>query len=189
MKRKIVYKILESLENSALGLLDLAITISESGYGASLGKLDRAVEEKFSKRTALRLEKEKMVRIKKYLSKLKSDGLINENSSGKIFLTTKGNQKLGAYKKSDLSIRDGYIKEVGDKVIIISYDIPVAFNRERNILRDILRMLGLEPVHKSVWVGKVKLPKKFIEDMGHLGILDYLEILEVTKSGSLKTVE
>ena len=76
---------------------------------------------------------------------------------------------------------------MGDKVIVISYDIPVAFNKERNILRDMLRMLNFHLVHKSVWVGKVALSKRFIADLNRLGILDYVEILEVTKNGTLKS--
>ena len=69
---------------------------------------------------------------------------------------------------------------------IISYDLPVAFNKERNILRDMLRVLGFNLVHKSVWVGKVVLPERFVADLSRLGILDYIEILEVTKEGTLK---
>jgi len=72
-------------------------------------------------------------------------------------------------------------------VVVVSYDIPIAFNRERNILRDMLRMLGFNLVHKSVWVGKVLLPEKFVADLSRLGIIDYVEILEVTKNGTLKS--
>src|SRR3989338_2781325 len=89
-------------------------------------------------------------------------------------------------KRSAKRLTNRIQKEKSDKVIIISYDLPTAFNRERNILRDILRMLGFEVIHKSVWVGKVKLPKKFIVKVGQMGILDFIEILEVTKNGTLK---
>ena len=70
---------------------------------------------------------------------------------------------------------------------MVSYDIPIAFNKERNILRDMLRMLGFNLIHKSVWIGKVLLPDKFIVNLSKLGILDYVEILEVTKNGTLKS--
>jgi hypothetical protein len=36
-------------------------------------------------------------------------------------------------------------------------------------------------------VGKVFLPERFIKDLSRLGILDYVEILEVTKNGTLKS--
>ena len=62
------------------------------------------------------------------------------------------------------------------------------FNRERDILRDIMKLLGFNIIHQSVWVGKVKLPKQFIIDLEIMGILKYVEIMEVTKKGSLKNV-
>ena len=83
--------------------------------------------------------------------------------------------------------RNLYKKQEGDRVTVISYDIPVAFNKERAILRDILSELDFHLVHKSVWVGRVILPKRFIADLNRMGILDYVEILEVTKSGTLKS--
>ena len=83
--------------------------------------------------------------------------------------------------------RNLYKKKHGNKVVVISYDIPIAFNRERNVLRGLLKALGFNLVHKSVWVGKVKLPERFVSDLGRMGILEYVEILEVTKSGTLKS--
>jgi len=186
MKGEIIYKILDLLEDKIVGSFDLASSIVSAGYGANLSKIDREIEKRFAKRFTNRIEKEKIRHVRKYLYKLKNDGLISEDSFGKITLTLKGNQKLGVFKKSFLLNKNDYQKKKSDKVIIISYDIPIAFNRERNILRDILRMLGFEIVHKSVWVGKVKLPKKFIEKAEQMGILDFIEILEVTKNGSLK---
>ena len=72
--------------------------------------------------------------------------------------------------------------------IIVSYDIPVLFNRERDGLRNVLKVLGFKMVHKSVWVGKVKLPEQFISMLEKCGILEYVEILKVTKRGSLQSV-
>jgi hypothetical protein len=94
---------------------------------------------------------------------------------------------LDKFKNSPLLNKKDYERKIGESVVVISYDIPVAFNRERNILRDILRMLGFELIHKSVWIGKVLLPERFIVDLSKLGILDYIEILEVTKNGTLKS--
>jgi len=93
---------------------------------------------------------------------------------------------LNKFKNSPLLNKEDYKNKIGERVVVISYDIPVAFNRERNILRDILRMLGFNLIHKSVWVGKVLLPERFVGDLSRLGILDYVEILEVTKNGTLK---
>ena len=81
-----------------------------------------------------------------------------------------------------------FTKEKGNTVIIVSYDLPIAFNRERDILREILKILGFNLIHKSVWVGKVKLPEQFIIALEKLKILSFVEILEVTKHGTLKEI-
>ena len=187
MKGEIIYKILTSLEEKAINMIDLMSVIISSGYGASMGKIEYELEKKNKKRINNQVEKEKIRKLKKYLSKLGKDGLISKNSSEKIDLTPKGKRKLNLFKKSFLFNQVKYKKEKSDYIIMISYDIPIAFNKERGMLRDILRYLGFNLVHKSVWVGKTKLPKEFIVDLEKLGILDYLEILEVTKNGSLKS--
>ena len=59
-----------------------------------------------------------------------------ENPEGKIVLSSKGKKKLGSLRKNKILDRKQYRKEISDKVTIISYDLPIAFNKERNILRD-----------------------------------------------------
>jgi len=187
MKGEIIYKILDFLENKAIKSVDFADVFIKVGYGANFYKFEKEFQKKNLKNSDNQIKKDQIRRFKKYVFKLKKEGLLLEDFSNKhIILTQKGKRKLNSFKNS-FSLNNKYIKENSDKVIIVSYDIPVAFNKERNILRDILRMLGFNMVHKSVWVGKVKIPKKLIFDLEKLGILDYIEILEVTKSGSLKS--
>lgn len=187
MRGEVIYKILSFLEDRTLNAIDLADVFISSGYGASMSKIDYEFRKKNEKRIKNQINQEKIRKIKKYLSKLDKEGFILKNSSGEINLTSKGKRKLNIFKKSFLLNKANYKKEVGENAIIISYDIPVVFNKERDILRDILKVLGFNLIHKSVWIGKVKLPKEFIVDLGKLGILDYVEIFEVTKNGSLKT--
>ena len=128
--------------------------------------------------------------LRETIKKLYQSKLIDykENNDGTVMLTLseKGKNKLHNFQNSFPLNKDLYKKKIGETVIVISYDIPIAFNRERNILRDMLRMLGFNLVHKSVWVGKVILPERFITDLNRLGIMDYVEILEVTKNGTLE---
>lgn len=187
MKGEIIYKILSVLQEKTFTIIDLADVFVSSGYGANINKIEYEFDKKNKKRVSNQIDKEKIRNIKKYLSKLEKDGLIIKNSLGKIDLTYKGKSKLNVFKKSFLLNKNKYKKEKSNNVIVISYDIPIAFNKERNILRDMLRYLDFNLIHKSVWVGKTKLPKEFIIDLEKLGILDYLEILEVTKNGSLKS--
>src|SRR3989344_4465840 len=187
MRGEIIYKILKALENGLIDQIDFASAFLKAGYGVTSGKMEYEYSKIKSKRLRLQLMQQKINNFKKYLSKLKNEGIILENNSKQIYLSNKGKKKLSNFKNSPLSNKKDYKKEVGGKVIVVSYDIPVAFNRERNILRDILRMLGFNLIHKSVWIGKVKLPERFIADLQRLGILEYVEILEVTKSGTLES--
>ncbi len=42
---------------------------------------------------------------------------------------------------------------------------------------------------KSVWIGKTKVPQKFLNDLDDLDISDYVEIFTVNKSGSLRKLD
>jgi len=188
MKGEAIYKILDFIEDTSLNMTDITMAILSAGYGASMGKIDREYEVLARDRDTYRINRDKKRRLQIYLSKLKSEGLIAENSSNKTILSLEGKKKLNFLRKRKILNKDSYTKEIGDRMIIVSYDIPMPFNKERAILRDILRRLGFNIVHKSVWIGKVKLPKEFILAVGELGIHEFIEILEVTKSGGLKSI-
>lgn len=187
MKGEIIYRILNSLGNGVNDYIDFANAFLKAGYGATNGKIKNEFSKLQNKRIKSQINKQRMRYFRVYLSKLKHDGLILENNSKQICLSDKGKKKLHKFQNSFPLNRDLYNKKIGGKVIIISYDIPIAFNKERNILRDMLATLGFNLLHKSVWVGKVLLPARFISDLNRLGILDYIEILEVTKNGTLKS--
>ncbi|MCX6752083.1 MAG: hypothetical protein NTZ87_01100 [Candidatus Nomurabacteria bacterium] len=187
MKGEILYKILNSLESGVFNYIDFTNAFLKAGYGATGGKIKYEFFKIQNKRINSQLDKQKMDKFRKYLYKLKSQGFILENSSKQIYLSDKGKKKLDNFKKSFSLNKDAYKKRIGESVIVVSYDIPVAFNRERNILRDMLRMIGFNLIHKSVWVGKVTLPERFIVDINRLGIIDYVEILEVAKNGTLES--
>ncbi len=186
MKGEIIYKILNFLSERTLDQIDFTNAFLQAGYGATGDKIRYELSKIEEKRISSEIKKEKVRNFQKYLSKLKSEGFILENNSKQIYLSDKGKNKLNNFKKSLPLNKDLYKKKTGETVVVISYDIPIAFNRERDILRDMLRMLGFSLVHKSVWIGKVLLPESFIADLSRLGIMDYIEILEVTKNGTLK---
>ncbi len=188
MRGKNLYKILDFIEGAGATVADLTVAILSAGYGASMGKIDRKYKTLARRREIYNIERDKKRRLQIYLSKLKIQGLIAENSSNKTILSSNGKKKLDFLRKRRILNKNSYTKESGDRMIIVSYDIPIPFNKERAILRDILRRLGFHMVHKSLWIGKVNLPKEFVMAVGELGIHEFIEILEVTKNGSLKSV-
>ncbi len=186
MKGEILYKILNRLGDEAVDYWDFTNAFLKAGYGATGGKIQHEFSKLRNKRIRSQLNKQKINKFKKYLSKLKNDGLILADGSKKIYLSEKGKMKLDYFRKSFSLNKELYEKRIGKSVTVISYDIPIAFNRERNILRNLLRMLGFNLIHKSVWVGKAILPEGFVAHLNQLGIIDYVEILEVTKNGTLR---
>ena len=188
MRGEIAYKILDFLEDRGMATVDFFTGFLAAGYGASMGKMEYQHRMRNRARHSYQIDREKKRNLQKYIYKLKSQGFLSENFEGRIVLSGAGKKKLSLLRKNKILDRKQYRKEVSDKVTIISYDLPVAFNKERNILRDLLRLLGFKLIHKSVWVGKVKLPKQFILALEKLGIIKFVEILEVTKSGSLNKI-
>lgn len=186
MRGEKIYRILNFLGGTTVNLWDFLDAVLSSGYGASMGKLDREYSKLKKQREYKEYEKEKKRNLEKYIYKLKAQGLIELDASKSIKLTKTGKNKLENIKNTQFLDKNFYESEKGNKVIIVSYDLPVMFNRERDKLRGVLKSLGFNMVHKSVWIGKVKLPAKFILGLNKLHLLSYIEILQVTKQGSLK---
>ena len=81
-----------------------------------------------------------------------------------------------------------YAGDAAKQFTIVTFDIPERERRKRDWLRGALRNLGLAMVQKSVWIGKVKIPGELVEDMKSMRILDFVEIFEISKTGSLQQV-
>ena len=188
MKGEILLKILEVLHDTAMSQVDFFAAVLASGYGASSGR----IEYEYQKRQKISKDKEfkernvveRRKRLAVFVSKMKHDGLIKELENEKFTISSKGEKKLIELKHG-LPGRH-YEKVNQNSSIIISFDIPEKLRRKRNWLREVLRNLGFEMIHQSVWVGKVKIPKEFIIDLENLKILEYVEIFEISKTGTLK---
>lgn len=102
MKGDIIYKILNSLSNTVLDQVDFTSAFLRAGYGASGGKINYEFRKVQDKRINKQLEKEKILKFKNYLAKLKNSGLILENKSKQIYLSEKGKKKLSKFKNSPL---------------------------------------------------------------------------------------
>lgn len=186
-------KILELLKDKAIDNADFLSAILASGYGASMSK----IEYKYKKYQRVSQEQKKQLkdlmakreRLQKFLSKLKHDGLINETSdqNSKFYISSKGKAKLTQLKNK--LPEKHYKTQTQDQPVIISFDIPEKLRKKRSWLREALKNLGFEMVHQSVWVGKIKIPKQFILDLGEMDILEYIEIFEINKTGSLNRIE
>lgn len=127
------------------------------------------------------------------MHKLETDELIEKprkNGKKSLLITLKGRNKQRDLEKEigqRLHLPE-YPKMIGSTVIIVSFDIPEGERRKRAWLRSVLKNLGLQMVHQSTWIGRGKLPKNFLDDLYKLRLVDYIEIFEVTKAGTLSHV-
>ena len=71
------------------------------------------------------------------------------------------------------------------RLVIVAFDIPERVRRYRDWFRSVLENLGLTMIQKSVWMGKIKIPKALIDDLAELKLIDFVEIFEVGNEGSL----
>ena len=122
------------------------------------------------------------------LNKLKREGFIKKKKAklGSVWNITKtGLNKLGLLK-SRKTIK--YSAEDDKKFKIIVFDVPELERWKRAWLREALVVLGFSMLQRSVWVGKKKIPEDFLEDLREKRLINYIHILEVGASGTIKNL-
>jgi len=190
MKGTILLKALDILKDQAISQIDFFNAVLVSGYGASMSKIDYEYQKRRQIREGKKIRKndlqDREIRLHRFISKMKHDGLIDKigGSKAKFVISKLGKTKLNQLKNK-LPGRN-YKKKSQNNPIIVSFDIPERLRRKRNWIREVIKNLGFEMVHQSVWIGKTKIPKEMVEDLEKLNILEFVEIFEVGKRGTLK---
>lgn len=197
MKGDFTLKVLEFVGNAAVNISDFFEAMTTAGYGASYGKLERTFHKIQARRASEEINREHKLRIyKRYhniLSWLTHDGLMREsikNGNKFLALTRKGREKLLELRKRKKHAlpETAYVKEPSDRITIAVFDIPEREKRKREWLRFALRRLGFSMLQKSVWIGKTKIPKEFLNQLFELKLGEFVEIFEISKSGSLRHI-
>ena len=196
-KGELTRKILGAIENLAIDTFDLLDAFLSAGYGASYSKLkyelSRREKARGRKSTESNVQRETRQRYYNFIYKLKRDGLVEEKirKDKKIFtITKKGREKLLLLRDQNRKKlpKTPYSKEEGTKFIIVTFDVPEKERRKRDWLREALKNLGFKMIQKSVWLGKIKIPKIFLDDLVELKLIDFVEIFEVGRAGTLKHI-
>lgn len=185
-------KVLEALETAPYFFEDLFL-IFTAAYGSSFRSLQRRLDEAHG----VRPRKPKDVHRRKFsdfVYRLKRDGLIEGkfNDGVKTFVITKRGKELLRELRSvglDQMPDKRYVCEEGCDIKIVVFDVPEKYRRKRDWLRSVLTGMGFSMVQRSVWVGKVGMPKEFLEDINRLDMTDYVEVLSVDKRGTIDKVE
>jgi len=195
MKGEITLKILESVKDVVINTADIFDAILSSGYGASYGRMQYELSKRQREREVKKSIREQQWQLKqkyyKMMHALKQDGLIEERQKDKKkfwVLTKKGEGKLILLKERNKKRLPeiSYQKEKTDRVVVVIFDIPETEKRKRRWLRAALDNLGFKMIQKSVWMGKVKIPQEFLDDLFEMRLTSFVEIFEISKTGSLK---
>ncbi|MDO8516041.1 MAG: CRISPR-associated endonuclease Cas2 [bacterium] len=187
---EITMAVLDTIGKMAGSASDICLAILTSKYGASSGQLMRRAEQFENARTRRRLEQADRMRVASLLYKLKRDGLVKERVAGSkkiLVITAQGKEKLSLLKTKvarNIPSRK-YVSTRSTAWTIVAFDIPEQERKKRNWLRQTIIHLGFTMIQKSVWMGKVVLPEEFLDDLSGLHMMDYVQIFEITKSGTL----
>ncbi len=183
MRGDIIRKTLSSIGRIGISIGDLVAIILSEGYGASYSQLQKAADKREAARNTSKLAANLGRKYSALIYKLKKDGLIMKKSD-KVYLTGKGEVKLGGLNKKYLKKK--FKPEPANNFTIVVYDVPKKKGNKRRWLRESLTNLGLKMIQRSVFLGKVKLPEDFLNDIKDLDLFDCVEIFEITKSGTLR---
>ncbi|MEX2033084.1 MAG: CRISPR-associated endonuclease Cas2 [Candidatus Colwellbacteria bacterium] len=184
-------RILEHLMDASSDIVYIFAAIVASPYGSSRKHIERKMRELREGGATAKLEiekiKQKQQNFYSMLYQLEKEGFIKKTKDRKLLITVLGKEK---YKKILSRLPKRHHKPQADTSLkVVIFDIPEKEKHKRGWLRDQLRDLGFKMIQKSVWMGKKKIPKEFLEDIKDLNLLAYIEIFAITKTGSIRSVK
>ncbi len=156
-------------------------------YGVKT-KEQRKQDQEFETGKQERKERQRFLNMLCYLHE---NGLVerkeNKHRKSKWRITHRGIEKLKFLKKKQRSKLEPFSAETvkEDALKIVIFDIPESEKRKRNWLRRSLQNLNFFMLQKSVWIGKSKLPEKFLEKLQELKILSFVHIFTVHEKGTI----
>jgi len=184
-------KILEFLNETSSAISDL-LFIFTVPYGTSRCGIDYLLRKKHIQDACDAVTWEDRRRFTYLLYNLRKDKLVEGDDKKVLRLTQRGREileKLRVQKSKSLPDNGRYKTESDDELKIIIFDIPEEERQKRDWLRSVLKNLKFSMLQKSVWVGKGKLPKEFINDLLKYKIISYVDIFTISKRGSLRKLE
>ncbi|MCL5004496.1 MAG: hypothetical protein M1170_00945 [Patescibacteria group bacterium] len=193
MKGEYGLKILETLEQSAQTIGNVFFIFSLP-YGTSLNKGLKLLARRQREREGRQIDREEKLRFYDLLYRLRKEGLIeniNKENKKSLQITKKGAEKLEnlRLRKTNEFPQKVYKIENENTFKIIIFDIPEKHRKKRGWIREVLRNLKFKMLQKSVWIGKTKLPEELIHNLKNFDLLPYVEIFEISKTGSLKQLK
>lgn len=192
----IIERILDILQAHAEASVEL-FDITFSSYPTALRKARRSLRygpEQFKTRWSEQYRARQQ--FYSLLNYLKREGFIEKKKKyHAVFwkITKTGVRKLRKLKEAktreSLSLRTAhYPSKTDTRIHVVTYDVPEKEKMKRVWLRAALMSLGFSYVQKSVWMGKKKIPERFVHDLRERSMLEYVHIFAISKEGTIKEI-
>lgn len=164
-----------------MAFIDDILTILCS-YSGGYKRMRQLLYGRYNYKSSDRKQDFKDTTFRATLFRLKKLGFVS-SKQGKWGITLKGKIYLRNKKPRFTKNHGKYSESVTrrEKTMIIAFDVPESYKRERDWLRVELRLLGFEPIQKSVWFGPRPLPRDFVETLSELHILRFLKFFRATE--------
>ena len=193
MQKNLTLTTLSTIGNACVEFGNLFESILCAGYGSSPAKAATEKRENESRRHGITQQtrdlRENKKRCRALIKRLEQQGLVERTlKRGKLFirLTAKGTARLAHIQGiQELKETPATAHTEGARWIIIIFDIPEKKRSQRDWVRKTLTTMGFSMMQKSVWIGRAVLPRIFIETLAQKEIMSCVEILEITKEGSI----
>lgn len=193
----LVEKILEILQGQAEGaaeLIDIVLSDRSTSYRKARRSLLRAPQS-FKTDWASAYRQRRVFYAT--LNRLKRQGLVVERKSGKRSvwkITQQGLKRWGFLmdrRGNPFSLWNMDLANEPTKpgITIVAFDIPEREKFKRRWLRGCLKSLEFSMLQKSVWIGKRRLPEKFIRALREEDTLRSVQIFGISKTGTIEETE
>ena len=191
MKFSLTNSILNILEAGAVTTINMAwamsTTKSESYRRLQTLKNSSELSQGENIISEIKLSHKEYRKYHALLYRLEKNGLVahpKDSENNNWAITVRGSSRL---EKVRMDPRNKTLVD-RDGLTIVSYDIPMKQRRERDRLREILKIAEFKNIHQSLWYSNKMVTIDFLKILKKLRILDSVHIFEVNKSGSLKPV-
>ena len=190
--RGVTAAILEKLADGAWGVEVVVETILASPPGTSLSTMLYRMDRSMANIERIRIDLALRKQIRSTISVLKKEGLVAKSGAKegrRIWLTHKGQKRWEKIKKrqGDPLPKRSYRALPGATLLFISFDIPESERHKRQWLCYVLEKAGFRRIQKSVFAGKMKVPRELVEDLVRLHLEGAVEIVAITRSGTLRS--
>lgn len=186
MRKDVTLNILEILSNFIPDSTEELVTFLLANADGKFWNEDRLKLKKIRENKYYDLLEAK--RLRKTISRLKSQGAVSIEKDCGLILTKKGKYQLEKLSRSRVVglVKNDCKKEKleSGKFCVVIFDIKERDRNLRNWLRNVLKNLDYCILQQSVMIGKTKLPQELIYEFKKQKIFHCMHIFTVTKAES-----